>query len=101
MIDKPVNLFTSKEYRFLQWLVGQPCIKLNGKWVVRMSQPQLARAYGVSATTVFHWIENLKDVNCVAINNKKSGYIVTPTGQEVVAKLEELEKIIDNGGTLL
>jgi len=92
--EKSINLFTSKEYRFLQWLVEQPCIELNGNQVVRMSQPQLAKAYGVSATTVFHWIENLKDANCVAINSKKSGYIVTPTGRTVIAKLSELERVI-------
>ena len=95
MSDNPINLFTSKECRFLQWLAGQPCMELNGNQVIRMSQPQLAKAYGVSATTVFHWIENLKDANCVAINNKKSGYIVTPTGRTVIAKLKELESVIE------
>ncbi|MCL1820393.1 MAG: hypothetical protein FWG36_07040 [Oscillospiraceae bacterium] len=95
MAEKPINLFTSKEYRFLQWLVEQPCVELNGNQVVRMSQPQLAKAYGVSATTIFHWIENLKDANCVAINNKKSGYIVTTTGHTVIAKLKELESVIE------
>jgi len=93
--EASIDLFTSKEYRFLQWLVQQPCIELNGNQVVRMSQPQLAKAYGVSATTVFHWIENLKDANCVEINSKKSGYIVTPTGHTVIAKLKELESAIE------
>ena len=95
MGDKSIDLFTSKEYRFLHWLVQQPCIELNGNRVVRMSQPQLAKAYGVSATTVFHLIENLKDANCVAVNSKKSGYIVTPTGHSVIAKLKELESVIE------
>ena len=95
MGEKSIDLFTSKEYRFLQWLVEQPCIELNGNQVVRMSQLQLARAYGVSATTVFHWIENLKDANCVLINSKKSGYIVTPTGHIVIAKFKELESVIE------
>jgi len=95
MTDNAINLFTSKEYRFLQWLSEQPCIELNGNPVVRMSQPQLAEAYGASATTVFHWLENLKGANCVTINNKKSGYIVTSTGHKVIAKLKELERIID------
>ena len=89
-----IDLFTSKEYRFLQWLVEQPCIELDGNHVIRMSQPQLAKAYGVSATTVFHWIENLKDANCVILNNKKSGYIVTPTGHSMITKLKELESVI-------
>jgi len=93
--EKPIDLFTSKEYRFLHWLIEQPCIELNGNQVVRMSQPQLAKAYGVSPTTVFHWIENLKDVNCIVMNNKKSGYIVTPTGHSVIAKLKELESVMD------
>ena len=44
---------------------------------------------------MFHWIENLKDANCVAINSKKSGYIVTPTGHTVIAKLKELESVIE------
>jgi biotin operon repressor len=92
--EKAINLFTSKEYRFLQWLVEQPCIELNGNYVVRMSQPQIAKAYGVSATTIFHWIENLKDANCVMLNNKKSGYIVTPTGHTIITKLKELESLI-------
>lgn len=100
MVDKAINLFTSNEYRFLQWLVEQPCIELNGNQVVRMSQPQLAKAYGVSATTVFHWIENLRNANCVAVNSKKSGYIVTSTGHTVVAKLNELEKAIQKGALL-
>ena len=94
MSEKAINLFTSKEYRFLQWLVEQPCIELNGNYVVRMSQPQIAKAYGVSATTIFHWIENLKDANCVMLNNKKSGYIVTPTGHIIITKLKELESLI-------
>jgi biotin operon repressor len=97
MVDKSINLFTSKEYRFLRWLAEQPCMELNGKRVIRMSQPQLAEAYGVSATTIFHWIENLKDVNCVVLNNKKSGYVVTKTGHQVIAKLKELEGVIVNG----
>ncbi|MDR3288571.1 MAG: DNA (cytosine-5-)-methyltransferase [Peptococcaceae bacterium] len=101
MAEKLINLFTSKEYRFLQWLAEQPCVELNGKQVVRMSQSQLAEAYGASATTVFHWIENLKDANCVAVNNKKSGYIVTPAGHKVIAKLKELERVIDNGGATM
>jgi biotin operon repressor len=95
MNEKTIDLFTSKEYRFLQWLVEQPFIQLNGNQVVRMSQPQLAKAYGVSATTVFHWIENLKDANCIAVNSKKSGYIVTPTGHTVITKLKELESVIE------
>jgi len=95
MVERTIDLFISKEYRFLQWLVKQPFIELNGKKVVRMSQPQLAKAYGVSATTVFHWIEHLKGANCVAVNNKKSGYIVTPTGHSIIAKFKELENIIE------
>ena len=87
-------MFTSKEYRFLHWLVEQPCIELNGNQVVRMSQPQLAKAYGVSATTVFHWIDNLKEANCVGVNSKKSGYFVTATGHAVISKLKELETVV-------
>lgn len=94
MPDNPIDVFTSKEYRFLKWLSDQPCIELNGKQVVRMSQPQLAKAYGACATTVFHWIEALKEAHCVEQNNKKSGYIVTGTGHKVIAQMGEIEKLI-------
>lgn len=94
MSDNPIDVFTSKEYRFLKWLSDQPCTELNGKQVVRMSQPQLAKAYGASATTVFHWIEALKGAHCVEQYNKKSGYIVTDTGHKVIAQMGKIEKLI-------
>jgi len=94
MVNNASDILTSKEYRFLNWLAEQPCIELNGNAVIRMSQPQLAEAFGVSATTIFHWIENLKKVCCVAIFNKKSGYIVTPVGHMVIKKMKELENVV-------
>lgn len=94
MQNNSIDVFTSKEFRFLQWLTTLPCIELNGRQVVRMSQSQLAEAYGVCATTIFHWIEELKNANCIEPNNKKSGYIVTGTGREVIAKILEIEKLI-------
>lgn len=94
MQNNLIDIFTSKEFRFLQWLANQSCVEIDGKKVIRMSQPQLAKAYGVSATTVFHLLETLKIANCIELNNKKSGYIITQTGHTVISKVKELEKII-------
>lgn len=88
-----VDVFTSKECRFLRWLDTMQMDTSNGRMVI-FPQEELAKQYGCSVATVNGWIQALKKAKCVEVYKKKSGYIVTQTGNDVLAQIEKINNII-------
>lgn len=85
-------MFGSKEYRFLNWLKGQEQTTSRGA-TINFSQEEIAAEYGSSPATVNKWLQALQSVGCVE-QKKKGSYRVTQTGNAVIAKMEEIEKLV-------
>ena len=92
MSNKSIQLFGSKEYRFLNWLKGQEQTTSRGA-TINFSQEEIAAEYGSSPATVNKWLQALQSVGCVE-QKKKGCYRVTKTGNAVIAKMEEIEKLV-------
>ena len=92
MPNKSIQLFGSKEYRFLNWLKGQEQTTSRGA-TINFSQEEIAAEYGSSPATVNKWLQALQSVGCVE-QKKKGSYRVTQTGNAVIAKMEEIEKLV-------
>ena len=92
MSNKSIQLFGSKEYRFLSWLKGQEQTTSRGA-TINFSQEEIAAEYGSSPATVNKWLQALQAVGCVE-QKKKGSYRVTKTGNAVIAKMEEIEKLV-------
>ena len=92
MSNKSIQLFGSKEYRFLNWLKGQEQATSRGA-TINFSQEEIAAEYGSSPATVNKWLQALQSVGCVE-QKKKGSYRVTQTGNAVIAKMEEIEKLV-------
>ena len=88
------NLLASDEYRFLYWVSRQPATVINGWNIVKLSQNEIAQAYGKSPATIFHWLSALRKVNCIEPYKIKSGYRITKTGYEVITYMEKIEKVL-------
>ena len=92
MSNKSIQLFGSKEYHFLNWLKGQERTTSRGA-TINFSQEEIAAEYGSSPATVNKWLQALQSVGCVE-QKKKGSYRVTQTGNAVIAKMEEIEKLV-------
>ena len=92
MSNKSIQLFESKEYRFLNWLKGQEQTTSRGA-TINFSQEEIAVEYGSSPATVNKWLQALQSVGCVE-QKKKGSYRVTQTGNAVITKMEEIEKLV-------
>ena len=92
MSNKSIQMFGSKEYRFLNWLKGQEQATSRGA-TINFSQEEIAAEYGSSPATVNKWLQALQSVGCVE-QKKKGSYRVTQTGNAVIAKMEEIEKLV-------
>ena len=92
MSNKSIQLFGSKKYRFLNWLKGQEQTTSRGA-TINFSQEEIAAEYGSSPATVNKWLQALQSVGCVE-QKKKGSYRVTQTGNAVIAKMEEIEKLV-------
>ena len=97
MSNKSIQLFESKEYRFLNWLKGQEQTTSRGA-MINFSQEEIAVEYGTSPATVNTWLQALQAVGCVE-QKKKGSYHITKTGNAVIAEMKKIERII-TGGTL-
>ncbi len=95
MNTETIDVFTSKEYRLLCWLRKKQMKTSDGMCIV-FSQAELAKQYGISLGTINNWINSLKKAGCIKPYKKKSGYIITPFGEYVVAHINEINKY--NGG---
>lgn len=92
MSNKSIQLFGSKEYRFLNWLKGQEQTTSRGA-TINFSQEEIAAEYGSSPATVNKWLQALQSIGCVE-QKKKGSYRVTKPGNEVIAQMEKIEKLI-------
>ena len=92
MLEKSIQLFGSKEYHFLSWLKSHEQTTTHGS-VINFSQEEIAAEYGSSPATVNKWLQALQSVNCVE-QKKKGSYHITRTGNAVIAKMNEIEKLI-------
>ena len=92
MADKSIQLFGSKEYRFLNWLKSQEQTTSRGA-TINYSQEELAIEFGSSPATVNKWLQSLQSVGCVE-QKKKGSYCVTKTGEAVIAKMQEIERLV-------
>lgn len=91
-MDKSIQLFGSKEYRFLSWLKCQEQATSRGA-TINYSQEELAIEFGSSPATVNKWLQALQSVGCVE-QKKKGSYRVTKTGNAVIAQMDKIEKLI-------
>ncbi len=99
MDDRFINPFASKEYHFLCWLSDHQTMVAR-KQVIKFSQKEIAVEYGNCETTVNRMLTTLRRAGCIA-SIKNGNYSVTSRGYEVIAKMNELEKVLggkNNGG---
>ena len=92
MTEKSTQLFGSKEYHFLNWLKSQEQTTSRGA-TINFSQEEIAAEYGSSPATVNKWLQSLQSVGCVE-QKKKGSYCVTNTGSAVIAKMQEIERLV-------
>ena len=92
MKDTATNPFVSKEYRFLCWLMDHQTT-VAGQQVVKFSQKELAVECGSCETTVNRWLTTLRRTGCIT-QIKKGCYSITSRGYEVIAKMNEVEKVL-------
>ena len=95
MADKSIFIFGSKEYHFLNWLKSQEHRTTQGA-VVKFSQEEIAVEYGSSPATINKWLQSLQAVGCVE-QKKKGTYRITKSGNAVIAKMKDIERIIAGG----
>ena len=91
-MEKSTQLFGSKEYRFLNWLKSQEQTTSRGA-TINFSQEEIAVEYGSSPATVNKWLQALQSAGCVE-QKKKGSYRVTKIGNAVIAKMQEIEKLV-------
>lgn len=98
MAKKSSNPFESSEGHLLRWLREHQVETLSGK-MAKFSQKELAAEYGLCVSTINNLIQLLVKTQCVEFI-RAGRYRVTPTGNQVIQKLDEIEKIIgrDNNG---
>ena len=92
MSKKFIPLFGAEEYHCLYWLEKQEQTTSRGA-TINFSQEEIAAEYGSSPATVNKWLQALQSVGCVE-QKKKGSYRVTQTGNAVIAKMEEIEKLV-------
>lgn len=92
MKSADTNPFVSKEYGFLCWLMEHQTMAVGQK-IVKFSQKELAIECGNCETTINRWLATLRRAGCIS-SIKKGNYCITNRGYEVIAKMEEVEKIL-------
>ena len=93
MDDNLINVFASEEYLLLRWL-SRHQTETNTVSVVKFSQQELAVEFSCSPTTINKRMKRLKKCNCIKQYRKKGNYLITETGMQVIAKMDEIESII-------
>lgn len=89
-----VNLFTSDSYRLLCLLNRLQTNTLDGKRV-RESQEEIARLFRVSKGKLNPLMQSLVSAGCVQKYRARSGYTVTPLGEQVVHLIGQLDGLTD------
>lgn len=93
MDDNLIKVFVTEEYLLLRWLAQHPTPTSNAS-IVKFSQNELAEELGCSPTTINKRMQLLKKCNCVKQYRKKGNYLITEAGQQVIAMMNEIERII-------
>ena len=93
MDDNLIKVFVSEEYLLLRWLSQHPTQTANGA-VVKFSQNELAQELRCSPTTINKRMQTLQQCNCIKQYKKRGNYMITEVGQQVIAKMDEIESII-------
>lgn len=93
MDNNLIKVFASEEYLLLRWLAQHPTQTSNVS-VVKFSQNELAQELGCSPTTINKRMQLLQKCNCIKQYKKRGNYLITETGQQVIAKMQEIETII-------
>ena len=93
MDNNLIKVFASEEYLLLRWL-SQHQTQTNTISVVKFSQAELSKECNCSPTTINKRIQLLQKCNCIKPYRKKGNYLITETGQQVIAKMDEIESII-------
>lgn len=92
-IELKKNIFASNEYALLAWLWEHQTETRDGP-IVKFSQNDLVREHQCSPVTMNKWMKALCKSGCVKPHTKRGNYCVTKTGQKVIAKMHEIEKIL-------
>lgn len=93
MGDSLIRAFASEEYLLLRWLAAHPTTTSRIS-VVKFSQSEIAQELGCSPTTINKRMQILQQHNCIKPYKKRGNYLITETGQQVIAKMDEIESII-------
>ena len=93
-----VNLLTSDSYRLLCLLVQLQTDTLDGKRV-RESQEEIAELFHVSKGKLNPLMQALVAAGCVQKYRARSGYTVTPLGEQVVECIGQLGTLEAKPGT--
>ena len=88
-----IKVFASEEYLLLRWL-SQHQTQTNTISVVKFSQAELSKECNCSPTTINKRMQLLQKCNCIKPYRKKGNYLITETGQQIIAKMDEIEKLI-------
>ncbi len=87
-----VNLFTSDSFRLLCLLERLQADTLDGKRV-RESQEEIAQLFHVSKGKLNPLMQSLVAAGCIRKYRARSGYTVTPLGEQVVKCIGQLESL--------
>ena len=92
MADNSIFPFALKEYYLLHWM-AQHETDTSAGLMVKFSQADLAIECKSSPATVNKWLAALRKAKCVEIV-KRGNYRITNTGHDVIAKMQEIEKLV-------
>ena len=93
MGDSLIRVFASEEYLLLQWLAAHPTTTSKIS-VVKFSQSEIAHELGCSPTTINKRMQILQQHNCIKPYKKKGNYLITETGRQIIAKMQDIEELI-------
>ena len=93
MDNNLIKVFASEEYLLLRWL-SQHQTQTSTISIVKFSQTELAKECSCSPTTINKRMQLLQKCNCIKPYRKKGNYLITETGQQIIAKMDEIESII-------
>ena len=94
MDNNLIKVFASEEYLLLRWL-SQHQTQTSTISIVKFSQTELAKECSCSPPTINKRMQLLQKCNCIKPYRKKGNYLITETGQQIIAKMQEIETIIE------
>lgn len=95
MVNSVSDIFKTEESMLLLWLSEHQSNTRDGP-VIKYSQNELAGEFQRSPTTVNKWMQTLRKAGCIQ-SKKKGVYLLTNTGQKIIAELKRIETILANG----